>query len=122
MRSNSTVSLPASCCGFRALARRVHRVRSLDVNVHLLSHVKRSDLILNPVNDLENARIHTLGAITGERQLRNHIGLEADELQCNSYRTVSTRRRRRLFFFAMPPPPISTLFPYTTLVPSTNQF
>src|SRR5260370_17126704 len=92
--SNSTVSLPVSCRGIRTLARRVRRVRSLDVNVHLLSHVKRSVLVLNPVNDLENARIDALGAITGERLLGDHIGLEADELQPNSYKPVPTSKHR----------------------------
>src|SRR5262252_4470528 len=58
-------SLPVSCSGIKTLARRVNRVRSLDVNVHLLSHIKRSVLVLNPVNDFENARVHALCAIAG---------------------------------------------------------
>jgi hypothetical protein len=74
---------------------RVNGIRSFNVDIHLLSHIKGSVLVLNPVNDLENARVHALGTITGERLLGDHIGLEADELQGNSYRTVSTRRRRR---------------------------
>src|SRR5260370_1736833 len=102
------------CCEIRTLAGRVHRVLDLDVNVHLLSHVKRSVLVLNPVNDLENARIHALGAITGERLLGDHIGLEADELQGNSYRTVSTRRRRRQCSSA-PTPAISPIHLHTDL-------
>src|SRR5205807_548801 len=91
----STVSLPVSRCGIGTVTGHGNRIWSFDVHIHLLSHVKRSVLVLNPVNDLENARIHALGAITGERLLGDHIGLEADELQGNSYRTVSTRRRRR---------------------------
>src|SRR5713101_9537115 len=84
-----------SCCGSRASARRVHRVQSLDVNVHLLSHIKRSVLVLNPVNDLENARVYALCAVAREGLFGDHIRFEADELQGNSYRTVSTRRRSR---------------------------
>src|SRR5713101_1334616 len=89
------VSLPVSCRGIRTLAGRVNRVLSLDVNVHLLSHIKRSVLVLHPINDFENARVHALCAIARQRLFGNHIRFEADKLQENSYRTVSSRRRRR---------------------------
>src|SRR5215831_17787521 len=86
------VSLPVSC---RGLARGVNCVRSLDINVHLLSHIKRSVLVLHSINYFENARVHALCAIARQRLFGNHIRFEADKLQGNSYRTVSTRRRRR---------------------------
>src|SRR6185369_5725163 len=89
------VSLPVSCRGIRTLARRINRVRSLDVNIHLLSHIKRSVLILHPINDFENARVHTLCAVARQRFFGEHIRFEANKLQGNSYRTVSTRRGRR---------------------------
>src|SRR5215472_6653575 len=78
------VSLPASSCRIGALGGRVNRVRSLDVNVHLLSHIKRSVLVLHSINDFENARVHALCAIAGQRLFGNHIRFEADKLQGNS--------------------------------------
>src|SRR5215469_1572570 len=57
-KSNPAISMSAPCYRIRALAGRVHRVWSFDVNVHLLSHVKRSVLLLHPINDFENARVH----------------------------------------------------------------
>src|SRR5262249_45521884 len=89
------VSLPASYCRIGALGGRVNRARSLDVHIHLLSHVKRSVLLLHPINDFENARVHTLCAVPRQRFFGDHIRFEADKLQGNSYRTVSTKRRRR---------------------------
>src|SRR5260370_24437233 len=45
------VSFPVSCRGIRTLARRVNRVRRLDVNIHLLAHIKNIVLVLHPIND-----------------------------------------------------------------------
>src|SRR5260370_31332442 len=89
------VSLPVSCRGIRTLAGRIDRVRSLDVNVHLLSHIKRSVLVLHPINDFENTRVHALCAVARQRFFGDHIRFKANELQGNSYRTVATRRRGR---------------------------
>src|SRR5215471_5764956 len=71
------VSLPVSC---RGLARGVNRVRSLDVNAHLLSHVKRSVLLLHPINDFENARVHMLCAVPRQGFFGDYIRFEADKL------------------------------------------
>src|SRR5215472_16870069 len=79
-KSNLAVSLYPSCCRIRALARPVLRVWSLDVNVHLLSHVKRSVLLLHPINDFENAGVHTLCAVARQRFFGDHIRFEADKL------------------------------------------
>src|ERR1043166_2482224 len=49
--------------------------------IHLLAHIYRTILrTLEAVDDLEHARIDTLGARTGERSLRNHEGLDAFEV------------------------------------------
>src|SRR5260370_24259503 len=94
-KASLAVSLRVSCRGIRTLAGRINRVRSLDVNVHLLSHIKRSVLVLHPINDFENTRVHALCAVARQRFFGDHIRFKANELQGNSHRTVSTRRRRR---------------------------
>src|SRR5215471_6778274 len=95
LQAKLSVSLPTSRCGTRGLAERARLDRGFDVHVHLLTYIQGRVLVFYSINDLENTRINPLGRVPGQRLFGDHIRLEADKLQGNSYRTVSTRRRRR---------------------------
>src|SRR5262245_63108938 len=44
----------------------VSGLRSVDEDVHLLTNEKRKVAVLDPVNDLQNARVHAFGAVASE--------------------------------------------------------
>src|SRR5581483_2850299 len=52
-----------------------------DEDIHLLADVHRELVTVEAVQDLQDAGVDTLCAITGQRLLRHDEGLKTDELQ-----------------------------------------
>jgi hypothetical protein len=52
---------------------------SVDEDIHLLADKQGKLAVLDPVNDLQNARVHSLGAIAGKRFLGHNKRFEPHE-------------------------------------------
>ena len=66
----------------------------VDKHIHLLADEQRELVVFDAVDDLKDARVHTLGAIAGKRFLWHHERFEPHECE-RCFQTGVTAHGRR---------------------------